>query len=277
MPSTMAAVLYLLGITYYGTETGYNGPRSAGDFYYWLLLIPLLPYYFSLLKDFAKSNFTYLLNWLLPISIIINLGSIADEDPQWLFATYFMLFGLYYFIGKNVPQFHNSLQNNGYRALGSLGMVVLLTILSFHFIWKEMANEAIEFGSLEAITTLLLLLVLSFLIFRITIPKIEWPIFDPSPFIPIVYLILFIAFRLSPVFSVVIINVILFLLALYTIRRAMQLQHLGLLNYGLLMITALIICRFFDTNISFILRGLLFVIIGIGFFITNYRLIKTSR
>ena len=239
---------------------------------------PLLPYYFSLIKNSTKSNFTYLLNWLVPISIIINLGSIADENPQWLFATYFILFGLYYFIGKNVPQFHNSLQNNGYRASGiDLGTVVLLTILSFHFIWKEIADEAIEFGSSEAIITLILLLVLGYLIFRFTIPKLKGPIFDPSPFIPVIFLILFIALRSAPVLSVVVVNLILFLLALYTIRRAMQIQHLGLLNYGLLMITALIICRFFDTNISFILRGLLFVIIGIGFFITNYRLIKTSR
>ena len=33
-------------------------------------------------------------------------------------------------------------------------------------------------------------------------------------------------------------------------------------NYGLIIITALVICRFFDTDLSFVLRGLLFISVG---------------
>ena len=44
----------------------------------------------------------------------------------------------------------------------------------------------------------------------------------------------------------------------------------SILNYGLLIITALITCRFFDTDISFIVRGLLFMAIGAAFFGANY-------
>ncbi len=277
MPSTMTTVLYLIGITYYGSETGYWSPQEGNSIFYWLLIIPVLPYYFNLLKKEATSNFTYLLNWLMPISVIINLGTISRENPEWLFVTYLILFGIYYLVGKYAPQFKNSLQNNGYRSLGSTGIVVLLVILSFHFIWRELAKEPLVFNSLEFIITLVLFLILIYLIIRLIPLKKPLMDIDPSPFIPVVFFILFLIGRSAPVLGVVAINIILFLIALYTIRRAMQLQHLGLLNYGLLMITALIICRFFDTNISFIIRGLLFVMIGIGFFLANHRLIKSNQ
>lgn len=275
-PSTMAAVLYLLGITYYGAETGYGVDRTIEDVYYWFLLIPIIPYYLHLIKNQAKSNFTYLLNWLIPLSVIINLGTIAHDNPQWLFSTYLALFGIYCVIGRNIAPFKNHLQNNGYRSLGSIGSVVLLTTLSFQWIWKELAQGRLNFSSVEAIVTIIILLILAGLLFIYHPKKNVARQIDPTPFIPILIFILMVGFRSTPIISVIVINLTLFLLALYTIQRAMQLQHLGLLNYGLLMITALIICRFFDTNISFILRGLLFVLIGIGFFIANYKMIKTS-
>ncbi len=39
----------------------------------------------------------------------------------------------------------------------------------------------------------------------------------------------------------------------------------------------LIACRFFDTEISFVIRGLLFVVIGIGFFGANYLMHKKQQ
>ncbi|WKN43561.1 hypothetical protein [Tunicatimonas pelagia] len=61
-----------------------------------------------------------------------------------------------------------------------------------------------------------------------------------------------------------------------TLKGARQ-DHLGVLNYGLLIIAALVLCRFFDERLSFILRGTLFVLVGIGFFLTNYRMLRKRK
>jgi hypothetical protein len=45
----------------------------------------------------------------------------------------------------------------------------------------------------------------------------------------------------------------------------------------LLIITALIACRFFDTDFSFVVRGLVFIGVGVGFFATNYYMIKKRK
>jgi hypothetical protein len=100
---------------------------------------------------------------------------------------------------------------------------------------------------------------------------------DPTSIVFVLFSMLFILALNAATLSIVIINALVFAISIFIIKKAMSSLKLGLLNYGLLIMTALITCRFFDTNISFVLRGLLFVLIGIGFFIANYRLIKSSQ
>jgi len=71
-------------------------------------------------------------------------------------------------------------------------------------------------------------------------------------------------------------NILVFLLGITAIRKGVNKFHFGILNYGLVIISALIVCRFFDMNISFEIRGVLFVLMGIGFFLTNYALMKSN-
>ncbi len=93
----------------------------------------------------------------------------------------------------------------------------------------------------------------------------------------IVFIILFFIGLNSPGLSQILINLLILLVAVHTIRDGAQRNHLGILNYGLLIITALITCRFFDTDFSFVVRGLLFIIIGIGFFAANYYMIQKRK
>ena len=75
-------------------------------------------------------------------------------------------------------------------------------------------------------------------------------------------------------YTAYLVNLLILAIGVLTIRKGAKKNHLGMLNYGLLMISILIICRFFDTNIYFIVKGVLFVLLGISFFITNYLIIK---
>jgi hypothetical protein len=75
----------------------------------------------------------------------------------------------------------------------------------------------------------------------------------------------------------VLMNLLVLAAAIFTMQRGNALHHLGILNYGLLIIAALVVCRFFDTDISFVIRGLLFVGVGAGFFFANSQFIKKRK
>jgi len=82
---------------------------------------------------------------------------------------------------------------------------------------------------------------------------------------------------MSSSFVVVLINLFVFVIGMLTIKDGAKQDHLGILNSGLLIITALVICRFFDSDLSFVIRGILFISVGAGFFATNYWLLKKRK
>ena len=74
--------------------------------------------------------------------------------------------------------------------------------------------------------------------------------------------------------AAVLINLLVFAIGLLTVVEGGRKEHLGILNYGLLIIAALAACRFFDQDISFLWRGLIFLLIGVSFFGANYWIIR---
>ena len=99
---------------------------------------------------------------------------------------------------------------------------------------------------------------------------------EPIPFVSILFIPTFIIGIFSLV-SVVLVNLFVFGIGLLTILEGAKKNHLGILNYGLLIIIVLVLCRFFDTDLSFVIRGLLFLSVGIGFFATNYWMLKKRK
>jgi len=51
-------------------------------------------------------------------------------------------------------------------------------------------------------------------------------------------------------------------------------RNTQVVNAGMLMLAILIIARFFDSDIDFIMKGLVFIAIGIGFLVTNILLAR---
>ena len=58
------------------------------------------------------------------------------------------------------------------------------------------------------------------------------------------------------------------------IARGMRANSATRTNFGLLVISALAIARFFDNDLSFVTRAIGFIVIGAGFLLTNVMLFK---
>ena len=54
-------------------------------------------------------------------------------------------------------------------------------------------------------------------------------------------------------------------------------HQLGTVNGGMLILSALVLCRFFDSEMGFVLRGCVFIALGAGFLITNFLLLRRKR
>jgi uncharacterized membrane protein len=279
MKSSIASILYLIGITYYAGETSYWSYPSSESYLYWGLLLLALPHYYLLYKRSPKSNFMIFHSWLIPLSIVFALGTIAKTTEELMFIAYFSLFGLLYLIGDVDFYSKQKSRNNGYRVLGSLGTIVLLMTLSFDWFWKDLRNKEFQFNEIIAepeflASAFISLLAIGLLYLNQKIKSLNQLKLLESTFI--LFIITFIIGLYSPL-AVLLVNIYVFVIGILTIRDGAKQEHLGILNYGLLIITTLVICRFFDTNLSFILRGVLFVLVGAGFFVANYLMLKKRK
>jgi len=276
LKSHAVALLHIVYATIYACNYGYSfGSISKTPWLYLLLIAMFLPYYINLLRSRPKANITSIVNWLLPLSLVITLGAFITKFDELIFLFYIILFGLFYNTGK-LPRFDNlKLRQNGYLVLGSLGTVTLLLITSFRWIW----DDVFSIKSFQATETTLVsvLFTISAIVLVYLFLKKRVERFNLFHYIFIIMTLLFFVGLANDIVPTIITNILLLILGINAIKIGVDNMHFGILNYGLIIITALIFCRFFDTEMSFVIRGLLFVAVGVGFFATNYIMLKKQK
>ena len=278
MKSSTVSLLYIIGTTYFAGETGYWDYPKDSPYIYWLLIAAIVPHYYLLLKKSSKSNFVRFHNWFIALSLTVVLGTFSKQMDELMFLAYASLFGLFYLFGTS-KFFMDKTTKNDFTLLGSLGNVVILLILSFNEFWEHLIKKEMFLNEIIVAPEFIITIILSVLAMMFLYERLKSsPIKDISPFS--VAFLLFIPIFFIGTFSsiaVFLINLLVFAIGILTIRAGSKQNHLGILNYGLLIIAALIVCRFFDTDLSFVIRGLLFISVGVGFFFANYRMIRKRQ
>jgi hypothetical protein len=69
-------------------------------------------------------------------------------------------------------------------------------------------------------------------------------------------------------------NCYVLLLGVDILARGIRTNSIARANFGLLLIAALAITRFFDSDLSFVTRGIGFIVVGAGFLVANILLFK---
>jgi uncharacterized membrane protein len=277
MRSSLASMLYIIGITVYAVNSK-NGFPSQLPFWYLLLFALVLPYYHQLLKT-GQRNFTVWHHWLLAISLLLALDTFETTIWQFTMLSYISLLGIFYMNGKRSYFSESGLFSNPWLLFGSLGTLVILVPLSFNWFWDTFFGLKINWEtaitSPEVIAAVLITIAASVaFIYHLSNKALR----DISPIAP-VFILFAIAFCLGfySYASPIIINLLILGIGLLTVRTGIRQDHLGILNYGLLIIAVLVACRFFDTDLSFAIRGLLFIAVGAGFIAANTKLLKNRR
>ncbi|MCR9226697.1 MAG: DUF2157 domain-containing protein [Flavobacteriaceae bacterium] len=278
MRSSMVSLLYIIGTTYFASETGYWDYPIGIPYVFWPMIAAIVPHYYLLLKKSPNSNFVRFHNWFIALSLTVVLGTFSNQMDELMFLAYTSLFGLFHLFGTS-KFLSKGTSKNGYTLLGSMGTVIILLILSFNEFWehlikKEMFLSEIIVAPEFIITIILSVLDMVFLYERFKSSSIKR--ISPFSVAFLVFIPIFIIGTFSSI-AVFLINFLVLAIGILTIRDGSNRNHLGILNFGLLIVAALIVCRFFDTDLSFVIRGLLFVLVGVGFFFANYKMIRKRQ
>jgi uncharacterized membrane protein len=287
MRSSLSSLFVICCATWYAILVGYkdvfNNNRTDLPYFYLVFFFFIIPHYYQLYRFQRTGNFFHFHNWFLVISAIVCLGTFAskgDELFQWIFIGYCALFGNFYLLGESVHFRENRILANPFRVAGVLGIVIILLSWSYQGIWNEL-NESTTSRPYEFARTVFFYLSVALMLLQLYL-LLKWKKqfgngYDPLTVSVYLLAISVLAFAKLPLIGLLIINAWILAVAMYFIRKGAQADHLGILNFGLMIIASLAVLRFFDDTIPFVWRGLFFVATGIGFVAANYLLLKKRK
>lgn len=275
--SSFTAILLTLGITIYAMDYGYWNFPGGEPYYYWILLAAIFYHFYQKQKASERGNFTLILGLTITLSITAVFGTISSGNHEFLFWSYLLLFSIFLtvsyfdkFIGKG---FSYSLKYVGY-----FGIIVMLLIISHDDIWDVFEIEKYNFATLYT-TNLISIYIL--LISQITLFFIKTKFdllkninyYELVPIISIPLFLIGIYWDMGAIMA----NILVLFLGIITIMYGNREDKLLIMNLGMLIIALLITNRFFDTDMTFLQRGLSFISVGIGFFLTNLIIIRRRK
>lgn len=255
---------------------------------FWLLWILILPYLAMIYRRDRDSRETTFFAVVLAIVTAIGLGFTADFAKAHVGVLALAgLFSAVYICGiEFFPQERERL--HPLALLAGIAIGVMTIVLTFEQIWthSNVAMEPLDFSrGLGLIIELLfpavaiLLAVWSFLR-----GKIHFSVLAAA--LPVVagiaWLIAHYCLPESITWSrsrcdstaALLFDIYALGLGIELIARGIRAQSNLRANFGLLVIAALAIARFFDSDVSFVVRALGFIVIGIGFLLTNLLLFR---
>ncbi len=281
--SVLVGVLYFAGITGWLMAVKEVFHTSQGrEIGYWLFFLAAAPMLWQQLKTRKPTISGNILGWASAISLLVAVGLLVewDLDTQVLMG-YGILFGALYVLGRWVFGEGDYFWYRPWQTAAIGGIYVMSLILAYE--WDFTPNDwAVVLGGDDyALLPALVNSGLGLLGLVATGLAAWWLPRQGRPlnYMLVAYPVLVLLGILSAQGGLDEISMILFnlyLLGLGVLYLWQGLTHnaLGLVNAGMLFIASLLVMRFFDSNISFVVKGIVFIVIGLGFLGVNVSLIR---
>lgn len=271
--STLAAVLYMIGVTAW---TAAAQDIHGHALWYWPLLAGVLPFVWQQHQHHREAPRTGLLIWVLCLSLCIGMGAAVERVlPGLWIILYTSLFAVYCLAGRG---WYRDVSGQPLSVVGSFGTVILAVILTFDDVWRHIGfhyyrggtSQYLEWYGLQDFALALLLLAGVVLLAVRSVSKADYGALR-WVLAPLLALVGFAVaqFDGAALIPVALFNVYLFALGLLVLREGVARGQLAVANGGLGILALLFIVRFFDSDMGILLRGVAFIVIGVGFLGAN--------
>jgi predicted membrane protein DUF2157 len=252
------------------------------DLWAWPLLFLGLPAFIILLRQNRKGYGTLLATTALAIACAFSLGQTDDIGAQsfWRcsFAAYWSivyLVGAVSFYDWRPTRFHP------FVAIGWIGILSMAVFLSFQDQWRNRQwQSAVDFvprhyPDLLAFGIQVVWIAAALLFVGYGLWKKRESNLAPAALTPIVLIAWLIAKQTGDgLVPSLLTNFFMLALGVYTLLRGIRSDRVVEANLGMVVIAVLATTRFFDTDLEFVVRGIAFILIGLGFLVTNLIVFK---
>ncbi|MGD0016052.1 MAG: DUF2157 domain-containing protein [Verrucomicrobiia bacterium] len=282
--SNVAACLYVIGATTW-VGCAADEYKAGTALWYWALLALPMPHMIRLWREQRYGWGSALTGWVLALSLCVGTGLALEGTMKgsWIGA-YTGLLALMYLAGVRWFKEATTIWHSSWQSVGAIGLGVVALILTYHQPWKEIQShgwrEVWAPGSVLVIGSLIaaLLPIAAVCAAGREARAASWNSLDRvmvglAPLCGVVGYV-FAAACQNEVVGRALFNVYLFALGLGLLVAGVRANRLGNVNLGLLALSVLMIARFFDSDLSFLARGVAFIVVGAGFLTANVMMLR---
>lgn len=278
MGATIPAAIYVAGVTAWAANFWDSSLQAV---LFWPLLAVVIPHFIWALRQEKYTIRAAILALVMAISVCIAAGfSLGKTWPGSWIVIYSSIIALFYLLGSWKFRRISTNWQRPFRILGGLGVFSMMFMLTFRLPWESVtgeyhyAEDGVFSWSALPDYVLTLFLVGTAIVMFLEYVKRKDLIRALFGALPLFALLGYVFGGMSISFSILLFNVYLFIVSLIWLKTGIQTKSLGAVNAGMFMLAALIIARFFDSEINFIVKGLVFIFIGIGFLLTNIVILR---
>src|SRR3954452_14824261 len=275
---------WFVGVAVWACSSKHSGFFGVypNDLWAWPLLFLGLPAFVIQLRQSRNGYGTLLAATALAIACAFSLGQTDEIGAQSFWRCSFAAYwSVIYLVG--VVSFHDwrPTRFHPFVAIGWIGILSLGVFLSFQDQWRnrqwqnavdfvprhypDLLAFGIQFGWIAA----------ALLLAGYGLWKKRESNLAPAAFTPIVLIAWLIAKQTGDgLVPFLCLNFFLLALGVYTLLRGIRSGRVVEANLGMVVIAILATARFFDTDLEFVVRGIAFIAIGIGFLVTNLVVFK---
>jgi hypothetical protein len=264
------------------TKSSHFFAAQPNELWVWLLLALGVPAFITLLRQDRNGYGTLLAMSALGVAAAFSLGQTDDLGAKsfWRcsFAGYWTVV---YLVGAAAFADWHATRPHPFVGIGWIGIVALAVFLSFQDTWRTRQwQNAVDLvprhypdvvaAAVQVAWVLAALLFAAYVVWKDRRVNLA-----PAAFAPITLLAWVLAkFTGNPVIPSLLMNGFVLALGVFTLLRGVRAGRAVEANLGMLVVAILAAARFFDSDLEFIIRGIAFIAIGLGFLVTNLVVFK---
>jgi len=265
------ALLYLLALAGWVVGAGVGD----GPLLYWPLLGLVAPFVVGRVRRFPDTAATEMLGWAAAITVVAGIpGALTVlDDVLWGPLTLSAGAALWA-LGLVAP---GQRWGRPFRIVGGLTALAMTFVLSYSNAWSHQASsspyfapwtwlEVVEIVAVVAVAIGLLALAMRRQGAEVVLPA--------GAGVPVAWVALLLARQSGDQLAAVLMNVYLLALGVILIAQGLRAERLRRANIGTAIVGLLILLRFFDSDWGFLVRGVAFIAVGLGFLLVNSMLLR---
>ena len=273
--ATGPALVYLAGMTFWAIDAQSNAGQALP---FWPLAALILPHVVSAARGNPYAARPALLFWGIAFALCVAVGVTLEKIlPGLWIIVYGALFAIFYLAGEFWFGEAPSAWQKPFQTFGAVGGVVLAFLLTYDWPWQEIGWRYWRHGAAYhgfaalldySLAALLPAAAIALLVSSVRRGKAHALFIGALPILAVLGFAL-VAQTGEEAAALALFNLYVFAVGLALLVQGFRARRASTVNAGLLVVFALILLRFFDEDLGFVFRGVVFVLLGLAFLAVN--------